>query len=630
GTTLQRIKEAVRQVPDNGMGCDLAIESSDKRSYLPAAEIAFSYDESRSEETSREDLAPEPSSSPDDLQSDRPEKFAIAARLDNECLCLHWHYSPELYRRDTVTQLAQQTLQALQDLANHCQSPTAGGYTPSDFPLAQLDTPALHKLFGHERAIADLYPLSPTQEGMLFHTLYSPQGGMYFDQVSCKIEGALDIEFFQQAWAQVVRHYDVLRTAFLWQDLDRPLQAVRHSVDLPWTELDWSDVDEAERSRKLQDFLAAERERGFDLAQAPLMRLTLIRVGRDAYYFVWSRHHLLLDGWSLPLVMQSMLSAYEALVAGRDRVTLSSAPPYRDYIGWLQAQNLNEAKAFWQEYLAGWTTPLAIDRLGARSYESTASASNASSYDERNIPFSAEITARLDSFTRQHRLTLNTLIQGIWSLLLAHYSGEPDIVFGATVAGRPTELTGVEATVGLFINTLPVRVRIDEHATLPDWLQQLQAAQVEVNRYAYSPLAEVQSWSEVPRGRALFESLVVFENYPIDSALKRRVADLSLQGLTNEINNGYPLTLRGVPGRELLLQLITERDRFDFITIKSMDEQLRTLLESAIAQPDIRVGQLQQQLQESSQQRFKQARRQKLGQIRRKTIRHSAPAGGGN
>ncbi|MEM6445774.1 MAG: amino acid adenylation domain-containing protein, partial [Cyanobacteria bacterium P01_D01_bin.123] len=373
GTTLKLIKEAVRQVPNSRMGCSIALGNSDRDRYadLPAAEIAFRYDDPLSEETSHENFDPKPSSTLDSFRTACPEKLALAARLDSGSLCFHWHYSPDLFQQDTVTQLAQQTLQALQDLATHCQASDAGGYTPSDFPLAQLDTPALHKLFGHNRAIADLYPLSPTQEGMLFHTLYSPHGGMYFDQVSCQIEGALDIECFQQAWVQVIQHYDVLRTAFLWQELDRPLQAVRHSVELPWTELDWSDADETERSRQLQAFLAAERERGFDLARAPLMRLTLIHLGRDTYYFVWSRHHLLLDGWSLPLVMQSMLSAYETLVAGRDRAVLPSAPPYRDYIGWLQAQNLDEAKAFWQEYLADWTAPLALDRIGAQSGKST-------------------------------------------------------------------------------------------------------------------------------------------------------------------------------------------------------------------------------------------------------------------
>ncbi|MEM9157251.1 MAG: condensation domain-containing protein, partial [Cyanobacteria bacterium P01_F01_bin.33] len=631
GTTLKLIKEAVRQVPNSRMGCSIALGNSDRDRYadLPAAEIAFRYDDPLSEETSHENFDPKPSSTLDSFQTACPEKLAIAARLDSGSLCLHWHYSPNLFQQDTVTQLAQQTLQALQDLATHCQASDAGGYTPSDFPLAQLDTPALHKLFGHNRAIADLYPLSPTQEGMLFHTLYSPHGGTYFDQVSCQIEGALDIECFQQAWVQVIQHYDVLRTAFLWQELDRPLQAVRHSVELPWTELDWSDADETERSRQLQAFLAAERERGFDLARAPLMRLTLIHLGRDTYYFVWSRHHLLLDGWSLPLVMQSMLSAYETLVARRDRAVLPSAPPYRDYIGWLQAQNLDEAKAFWQEYLADWTAPLALDRIGARSDKSTSSDSDAarteSSYAECNIPFAADSSDKLNAFTRQHRLTLNTLVQGVWSLLLAHYSGELDIVFGATVAGRPTELMGIETTAGLFINTLPVGVRIADDASLLAWLQQLQTAQVEGNRYAYSPLAEIQSWSAVPRGRALFETLVVFENYPIDAALKRRVADLSLQGLTNEINNGYPLTLRAVPERELLLQLIYDRDRFDSAVVNAMGEHLKTLLEGAIAQPDIRVGALLQQVRESSQQSFKQARRKKLGQVRRKAIRRSAP-----
>ncbi|WP_051039865.1 non-ribosomal peptide synthetase [Synechococcus sp. PCC 7336] len=627
GTTLKRIKEAVRQVPNGGVGCDLLQGSSDSegRSHWPAAAIAFSYCEPLSGGTSHGSPALKQSLSPDSMQTDRPEKLAVTAHLDNSSLCLHWHYSPDLHRQGTVTQLAQQTLQALQDLADHCQAPNAGGYTPSDFPLAQLDTPTLHKLFGRSRAIADLYPLSPIQAGLLFHTLYSPEAGLYFDQMSCKITGALNIHNFQQAWAAAIERHGVLRTAFLWQELDRPLQAVHHEVPLPWIELDWRDFETEVQAERLEAFLLAERERGFDLGRPPLMRLTLIHLDPETYYFVWSRHHLLLDGWSLPLVVQAVLSAYGSLSAGKAEIPLPASPPYRDYIVWLQSQSLDEAKTFWQEYLAGWTQPLAIDRLGHQAGLASSSKSE-SHYAECNIPFTVESSAQLDAWVRQHRLTLNTLIQGLWSLLLAHYSGELDIVFGATVAGRPTDLEGVEATVGLFINTLPVRVRVDGRADLLTWLQQLQAAQVEVNRYAYSPLTEVQSWSNVPRGRALFESIVVFENYPIDAALEQQVANLSLQGLGNEIDNGYPLTLRGVPKQELLLQLIYDRDRLDLASVEPMGEHLRALLKRAVEQPEIQVGELQKLLQTSSQQSFKQVRRQKLGQIRRQAIRRSAAA----
>ncbi|MGH9959457.1 MAG: condensation domain-containing protein, partial [Pyrinomonadaceae bacterium] len=361
-------------------------------------------------------------------------------------------------------------------------------------------------------SIEDIYNLSPMQQGMLFHTLQAPHSEVYFEQMSYSLTGNLNVFAFQQAWWQVVQRHSVLRTAVYWEELSEPLQAVYRQVAPPWVEKDWRGVSPSEQQARLDAFLEADRGRGFELGQAPLMRCALLRVAEVSYYFVWSHHHLLLDGWSLPLILREVSGYYEAYCGGRE-LRLASPRPYRDYILWLQRQDLLQAEGYWREALRGMTapTPLPIGRGGGARLEPR--------YEQQELRVSGAVTSQLQALAREHRLTLNTLVQGGWALLLSRYSGEDEVLFGATVSGRPAELGGVETMVGLFINTLPVRVMVSRKASLLPWLQQLQVQQMEREQHAYTPLVEIQGWSDMPRGVPLFESLVVFENYPIDSAL---------------------------------------------------------------------------------------------------------------
>ncbi|MGK7878413.1 MAG: amino acid adenylation domain-containing protein [Xenococcaceae cyanobacterium] len=425
--------------------------------------------------------------------------------------------------------------------------------------------------------VADIYPLSPVQEGMLFHTLAAPTSEVYFGQYTCRIQGDLQVSAFQAAWQQVLNRHSALRTAFLWDGLDEPLQVVRQQVELPRTDRDWRRLSSREQEARWEKFLRADRRQGFDLAQAPLMRLTLIRQSEDTYQFIWSCHHLLSDGWSASLIWKEVFAFYIAIVRGQC-LNLKSPRPYGDYIAWLQEQDLSKAKVFWQDALKGFTvpTPLRVDRVFPGQ--------SGSSYDRQQIALPEATTAALQSLARHHRLTLNTLIHGAWALLLNRYSGEAEVVYGATVSGRPTALAGVEDMVGLFINTLPVRIRVSGQDSLLPWLSTLQTQLVEIRQYEYTPLVEIQRWSEVPQGRSLFESIVVFENYP----LKTQEQDIGLE--ISDIRfldqSNYPLALLVVPGASLQLILIYDDRRFEAATIARMLGHMQTVLESFVENPD--------------------------------------------
>ncbi|MCC5667073.1 amino acid adenylation domain-containing protein [Nostoc sp. CHAB 5784] len=497
-----------------------------------------------------------------------------------------------------------------------------------------------------ETTIADIYELSPMQQGMLFHTLYDPNSGIYFEQRSCLIRGHLNLTAFHQAWQRVVERHNVFRTAFHWQELEKPLQVVHNDVKLPWQELDWRNLEVAEQQAKLTTFLLSDRTEGFDLQQPPLMRCTMIQLQTDIYQFVWSHHHLLMDGWCNGILLKEVFTLYEAFCQGQD-VSLPFPTAYRNYILWLQEQNQTEAEIYWRKNLQGFTAPTPLVYVSSNPGTVTTNSgtvttnsgtvttqpgtvttqpgtvttqpgtvttnpgtvttnpgtvtTNSGTVTTNSGTVTREQQRRLDVTTtalqtlaRQHYLTLNTLIQGAWALLLSRYSGETDVVFGTTVSGRPPELANVESIVGLFINTLPVRVQIDAHAEIIPWLEQLQTQQVEREQYAYSSLVEIQGWSEVPNDIPLFESLLVFENYPvsIESILKIANSHLQIQDAQGFAQTNYPLTLAVIPGAELLLQISYASSRFDEATIERLLGHLETLLTSIVANPRQKLSQL--------------------------------------
>ncbi|MFP5270445.1 amino acid adenylation domain-containing protein [Coleofasciculus sp.] len=427
--------------------------------------------------------------------------------------------------------------------------------------------------------IQDIYELSPAQQGILFHSLYSPESGVYFVQLCCTLRGYLNPEAFEDAWQRVVARHTVLRTSFYWENLDKPLQVVNRQVKLPFEQQDWREMAAKEQQEQLDTFLKRDRASGFSFAQAPLIRLTLIRIAEDAYQFIWSKHHLILDGWSTALVFKDFVQQYQALCQGQD-LPLAASGAYGDYIAWLQQQDLAKAERFWRQALGGIQAPTPLISLTG-----DISPDQKPDYEEQHIKLSAETTTALQSLARQHQLTLNTLVQGAWALLLSRYSGESDVIYGNTVSGRPVDLVGAEAMVGLFINTLPVRVTIDSEQALVPWLQQLQTQLVEMRQYEYSPLVKVQGWSEIPRGVPLFESLVVFENYPVERGREKWNIDLEIHNVRSIEATNYPLTAIAIPGVELEFILSYNRHRFDQHTISRMLGHLQTLLQGMVAHP---------------------------------------------
>jgi thioesterase domain-containing protein/acyl carrier protein len=435
----------------------------------------------------------------------------------------------------------------------------------------------------NQKNVETIYPLSPSQQGMIFETLSASESGIHIEQSVGNLHGELDLFAFERAWQQVMKRHSLLRTSFVWKSQAEPLQVVFKEIQVPLTRQDWRGFSVSQQQEKLEAYLKEDRCRGFQLTKAPLMRLALFAIDDNIYQFVWSHHHILMDGWCLPLILQEFLDFYEAFSNNED-LQLAPSRPYRDYIIWQKQQDLSQAEKFWRKMLQGFKkpTPLGTAALPNSSPETQ------ERYGQQKVSLSVSATAALQNLARQHRLTLNTLIQGVWALLLSRYSGESDVVFGATVSGRPPDLIGVESMVGLFINTLPVRFKVGGDRDLWSWLQDTQTQHLDRPSYEYCSAGQVHQWSEVPGYLPLYESILVFENYPSDSSL------LQSQDLTIDIRNTrsigaqtkYALTFLVIPGSQLAFQIVYDNHRFASSDIAGILEHLQDLLKSIVALPE--------------------------------------------
>jgi amino acid adenylation domain-containing protein len=431
--------------------------------------------------------------------------------------------------------------------------------------------------------IEDVFELSPLQQGLLFHSLLDPTSGFYVEQYSCLLEGAIDVDALERAWQQVVDAHAALRASFHWRDLEKPLQVVQQRIPVRFERHDWRHVPAGELEDDLETFLTAERERGFDLSVAPLMRWSMLQLEEDRHRMVWNFHHVVLDGWSLQLVLGEVFARYQALIADTPFV-VPATRPYSDHVNWLQRQDPREAETFWRQALAGFRWPT---RLGM-CQNAVTEAANAEEIDQEAWRIPADTTARILTQCRDSKVTPNAMVLAAWALLLGRYAEEREVVVGAVCSGRAPELTGVESMVGAFANTLPLRVPVDPDAQVQPWVADVQARQMRALQYQWSSLIEIQGWSDVPRGTPIFESLYVFQNAP--AAGSRPAAgtieqrDVRFRGRTH-----LPLTLEAWAGEELTLRIFYDRRRFARDGVRNALQQLATAIEAIARDPDMRL-----------------------------------------
>ncbi|WP_327371810.1 non-ribosomal peptide synthetase [Streptomyces sp. NBC_01217] len=413
-------------------------------------------------------------------------------------------------------------------------------------------------------------PLSPLQEGFLFHALYD-EGTVdpYITQSAMKIEGPLRAQGMRAAAKALLQRHAVLRTGFLQRRSGQTVQVIARDVDLAWSETDLSTLDATPQQQELERLLSQDQARRFDMAAAPLVRFTLVRLAADRHVLMMTNHHILLDGWSVPLVLEDLFALY---AGDGEHHALPQVTPFTDYLRWLAGRDPQAAQTAWRGALADLEEPTLV------APADTAHASVTPEMVVTELP--EELTSALTATARKAGLTLNTLVQGAWAVMLSRMTGQSDVVFGATVSGRPPELPGVEDIVGLLMNTVPVRVRIDPADTLTRLLARIQDQQTALMDHAHLPLADIQQLSGFTK---LFDTSTVFENMPWDTGALGHSGDLRVSPLHHDDGAGlmhYPLSLTAFPGARMTLALSYRPDIFDRQDIEQWATRLQQILKA--------------------------------------------------
>jgi amino acid adenylation domain-containing protein/non-ribosomal peptide synthase protein (TIGR01720 family) len=594
--SIKSIKEQLRAVPDRGLGYGVLRYLNADGSRLaagPQPRVVFNYlgqlDASFEAGASLGLAGGLPA-----LSQDRGQRetcwFELNAAVHDERLQLAFRYNSALHSQEEATLLSRRIFAELRVVIDHCTNPLHVGITPSDFPLARLSQAELDSLRVPIASVEDIFPLSPLQEGILLHSLLEPGSGIYVMQDQYVFESELEPRAFLSAWQDVVDRHPALRSAFVWQLEGRMLQVVERTAHCPVDYVDLRGLSTEAQKARVEEQLRLERERGFDLGRAPLLHMRLFQLGARSFQFVQSYHHVLIDAWCRSILLVDFFECYNARRGGVGQ-RRPAPPPYRDFVAWLQQRDNAPSKSYWREVLTGVEAPTPLP--WQRQASAGKSRVNSGGKTADVVVQLGELeTAEVSRFAAEREVTVNTLAQGAWALTLAQHSGLDDVVFGVTVAGRPAELPGVQDTVGLFINSIPLRVRLVPQARVGAWLSGLLDQNLSMRDHEHLPLVEIQNESAVARGQNLFDSLFVFENAPLDASLVDRQREFNVELTQARTHTNYPITVVIVPGRRLSLQLTYDVERFEHAQVERLLENLQVLLLHMVRRPDARLADL--------------------------------------
>lgn len=443
---------------------------------------------------------------------------------------------------------------------------------------------------GGRAAVEDIYPMTPVQQGMVFHSRLDASRSVYVSTTAWRLRGSFDRSAFERAWQWLVARHPVLRTGFFGDHLARPLQVVMKHVDHPLAWEDLQPLDPSSRQARIAALQEAARTQPWDFTRPPLMRVALLRCDEQEHVALWTCHHALLDGWSMPVVLDELTRAYAAYARG-EQPRLPAAGPFRDYVAWLERQDQQAAQVFWSRQLAGLEPAPDFGSAPRMTSEQHGAAGRQA---HQVLELSLELDpALLEASLRQCRVTPSTLATAAWALLLGRYTGRDEVCFGLTVSGRPPELDGIETRVGLFINTLPLRLQLQRSETVSAFLQRVQQAQAELGQFQYSALVDIRRWGGQPADTSLFDSILVFDNYPRDVfETQDGSAALRLERLDSQERAHYPLTIAVQTRHGLSLRITHDPGIFSAEDVGRYARHFATVAQAMVAAPTRRLTEL--------------------------------------
>ncbi|WP_426446147.1 amino acid adenylation domain-containing protein [Paenibacillus sp. S-38] len=596
GENIKQVKEGLRAIPNKGIGYGLLkflAEPEDSPLAALKPEISFNYLGQFDQDLERSAIETSAYSSGMPLSGLTPRWYAldINGMISGGQLGLTITYSRKEYRPETVQALADGLQTSLREVIRHCAAQQRRELTPSDVTLRGMSAAELKGLASrtaHLGELEDVYPLTPMQAGMLFHSRYEPKSGAYFEQVTYNLHGSFDSEAFEKSLNGLISRHAVLRTNFLFGAADRPLQAVFRSRRAEYRYEDLRSLDEADREGRMATVIAEDAARGFDLGSDLLLRITVLRSGETAYRFIWSFHHIVMDGWCLSVVNGEVFERYSAELEGREAV-LAPVTPYSDYIRWLQDQPKEEAASYWRQYLADYEQETKLP------YGDTAAKEAGYTAAELTCELGRDLTTRINRTAKAHQVTFNTFMQTAWGIILQRYNNHGDAVFGSVVSGRPAHIPGVESMIGLFINTVPVRVRCEGQESVSALLRRIQEGALASQAYDYFPLYEIQS---LAGGRQdLIHHIMVFENYPVEEQVEQlgghpqAAFQISDVGMVEQTSYDFNLTV--MPGEETAVKFEYNAELYSSREIERIQGHLVHMLSQMAEDPERSVESLE-------------------------------------
>jgi iturin family lipopeptide synthetase C len=538
GDQIKGIKESLRAVPDKGIGYGILkhlTSQENKKEYdftKKASPVVFNYLGQFDQEVDNLSftIAKESYGRTEHTNEYRIHELEFSGMVVEKSLKMSLIFSHEQFEEDTINRLMENYEKALIDLIDYCTAIEQGEHTLSDLSYKGL-TQSQFNLLNEKYDIDDVYPLSPMQEGMLFQSQYDKDSLSYFDQTSYRVKGYLDKHLVEKSLNELLARHAALRTAFVHNIADRPLQvALRNkTINFYYENIRHLGSDEA-KDTYVEEFKEKNRGNNFDFSEGSLLKVFMLQLDDNTFEFIWGYHHIIMDGWCIMILITEFLELYNSN-AQKTSHRLLPVEPYSTYINWLEMRNKEQSKQYWDEYLKNYSTVASLPKMKASS-----TIRKKSKNTQHFVRFDSDKTNRLKALAGEKGITMNSVIQVIWGVLLSRYNGVQDVVFGTVVSGRPSQIPGIESMIGLFINTIPVRIRYKEEDSFSDLLQLAHDNSMSSEPHQYYPLADIQTDSDLKND--LIDHLLTFENYPISDEIEgiMKEADAEDGGVQLEIS----------------------------------------------------------------------------------------------
>ncbi|PFO64635.1 non-ribosomal peptide synthetase, partial [Bacillus cereus] len=593
---IKNIKEELRHIPNKGIGYGLLkylSENQEKQTFTLKPEISFNYLGQFDQDLDNTTMQPSPYSSGKTENEHHARLYVldINGMVSGGRLALEIEYSGKQYNKETIEQLAKYLQVSLKEVIEHCVRKERTEITPSDITFKGMTIEELDRVVQktkHIGEIENVYPLTPMQKGMLFHSLLNSQSEAYFEQVRFNVQGSLNIKGFLQSLEQLAQRHAIFRTNFVNAWNDEPLQIVYRDRKINLHYEDLQEMDELSRKERIEKYTTEDKEKGFNLAEDGLMRMAILRVEEQTYHVIWSFHHILMDGWCMPLVTREIFEIYYAM-QGRREPELTVVTPYSEYIEWLEAQNQEEASKYWNDYLTGYE--------GQTELPKTTSSVRDEKYILKHLTFDLdkELTERLKQVASENQVTINILMQTVWGMLLQKYNSSQDVVFGSVVSGRPADIPGIENMIGLFINTIPVRIHCDAKESFVEVMKKHQKQAVISHAYDTYPLYEIQAQTE--QKQDLITHIMVFENYPVEQQMEHREnhneTELTITNVTMTEQTNYDFNVMVIPGEDIKVHFQYNAHMYDDESIERMRNHLIQIMQQVVNDPQIGINELE-------------------------------------